>query len=74
VVLIVTSCFRLQEVTTPALSAPPLPSTGSGQALNQEGSFYPSSNCPLTRRICFELIRRESNNECIPSTREEKRR
>jgi len=31
VVLIATSCFRLQELTTPALTAPPL--------LNQQGSF-----------------------------------
>jgi hypothetical protein len=40
VVLIAPLCFRLQEITTPALGAPPL--------LNQEGSFKNSP--PQMRR------------------------
>jgi len=40
-----------RPVTTPGANAPPLPSAGSGQALNQEGSLWRESGGELWRAL-----------------------
>jgi hypothetical protein len=46
-----TLCFRLQEITTPALGAPPL--------LNQEGSIFIFRGEPKAHALSAENVGRE---------------